>query len=85
MIKQVEHRCDEAKEKIQGLDHITIEDVDHLNKKPLAIEGKIHIFVCIWHNLTKNEMENFKCDAQLWFESANYPNIDELLGIWSRW
>ena len=85
MIEQVEHWCEEAKEKIQCLDHISIEDADRLIRQPLAIEGKIHIFVCIWHKLDKNEMENFKCDAQLGFESTNYPNIDELLEIWTRW
>ena len=84
-IEQVEHRCDEAKEKIQELKHINIEDVDQLIRQPLAIEGKIHIFILIRHKLAKNEMENFKCDAQLGFESADYPNIEDLLGIWTRW
>ena len=85
MIEQVELQQDESKEKIQGLDHITIEDVDQLIKQPLAIEGKIHIYNRIWHKLAKNEMENYKCDVQLGFESANYPNTKELLGIWNRW
>ena len=71
--------------KIQGLYHISIEDMDQLIRQPLAIKGKIYIFVYIWHRLAKNEMENFKCDAQFGFESTNYPNIDELLGIWTRW
>ena len=69
------------KEKIMGLNHITIEDVDQLIRQPLFIEGKIHIYICIWHTLAKNEMENYKCDAQLGFESANYPNIEEFLWI----
>ena len=43
MIEQVEHWWAEEKDKIQGLDHITIEDVDRLIRKPLSIEGKIHI------------------------------------------
>ena len=30
MIEQVERRCEEAKEKIKGLDHISIGDVDQL-------------------------------------------------------
>ena len=47
MIEQVERRRDEAREKIQGLNHITIEDVDRLIKQPLAIEGKVHIYICI--------------------------------------
>ena len=85
MIKQVEHRRDEAREKIQGLNHITIQDVDESIRQPLAIEGKVHIYIHIWHKLAKNEIENYKCDAQLGFESANYPNIEELLGIWNRW
>ena len=85
MIEQVERRRDEAREKIQGLNHITIEDVDHLIRQPLAIEGKVHIYIRIWHRLAKNEMDNYKCDVQLGFESANYPNIEELLGIWNRW
>jgi len=43
----------------------------------------IHLqFRIIW---TLNEMENYRHDVQLGFESANYPNIEELLGIWSRW
>ena len=79
MIEQVEKRQDEAKEKIQGLDHIGIENVDRLIKQPLAIEGKIYIYIRIWHKLAKNEMENHKCDAQLGLKSANYPNIEELL------
>ena len=81
MIERVERRWDEAKEKIQGLDHITIEDVDQLTRQHLAIEGKIHIYIRIWHKLAKIEMENYKCDAQIGLKSANYPNIDELLGI----
>ena len=85
MIEQVERRRDEASEKIQGLNHIMIEDVDHLIKQPLAIEGKVHIYIRIWHKLAKNEMENYKCDAELGFESTNYPNIKEFLGIWNRW
>ena len=85
MIEQVEHRRDETKEKIQGLDHISIGDVNQLIRQPLAIEGKIHIYIRIWHKLAKNEMDNYKCDAQLGFKSANYPNIEELLGIWTRW
>ena len=85
MIKQVERWRDEASEKIQGLNHITIEDVDGLIRQLLAIEGKVHIYIRIWHKLSKNEMENYKCDVQLGFESANYPSIEELLGIWSRW
>ena len=85
MIDQVEWRRDEASEKIQGLNHITIEVVDRLIRQPLAIEGKVHIYIRIWHKLAKNEMENYRCDVQLSFESANYPNIEELLGIWRRW
>ena len=85
MIEQVERRCEEAKEKIKALDHINIVDVDQLIRKPLTIQGKIHIFIRLWHKLAKNEMENFRCDVQLGFESANYPNIDEMLQIWMRW
>ena len=59
--------------------------MDRLIRQPLAVERKIHIFVRIWERMAKNKMENFKCDTQLAFESANYPNIDELLGIWTRW
>ena len=81
MIEQVERRRDEAREKIQGLNHIMIEDVDRLIRKLLAIEGKVHIYICIWHKLAKNEMENYRYNVQLGFESANYPNIEELLGI----
>ena len=85
MIEQVERRRNEAREKIQGLNHITIEGVNHLIIKPLDIEGKVHIYNRIWHKLAKNEMENYKCDAQLGFESANYPNIEKFLWIWNRW
>ena len=85
MIEQVEHQQDQAKEKIQELDHLTIEDVDQLIRQPLSIKGNIQIYNCIWHKLSKNEMENYKCDAQLGFETVNYPNIEELLGIWKRW
>ena len=85
MIEQVERRCEEAKEKIKVLDHTNIIDVDQLISHPLTMQGKIHIFICLWHKLAKNEMENFRCDVHLGFESANYPNIDELLEIWMRW
>ena len=42
MIEQVEQIQDKTKEKIG------IEDVDRLIKQPLAIEGKIHIYIRIW-------------------------------------
>ena len=73
------------KEKIQALDHITIEDMDQLIRQPLALEGTIHIYLCIWHKLAKNEIETYRCDAQLGFESANYPNPAKMLEIWNRW
>ena len=47
MVEQVERWRDEAREKIQGLNHITIEDVDHLIIQMLAIEGKVHIYIRI--------------------------------------
>jgi len=47
MIEQVERQRDEAREKIQGLNHITIEYVDHLIRQPLAIDGKVHIYIRI--------------------------------------
>ena len=51
MIEKVEHRCDEAKEKIQCLDHISIEDMDRLIRQPLAIEARstfLSAFGTIW-------------------------------------
>ena len=85
MIKQVECRSEEAQEKIQGLNHINIGDVDQFIRQLLNMQGKIHIFIYLWHKLAKNEMEKYRCDIQLGFESPNYPNIDKLLEIWNRW
>ena len=85
MIEQVESRCEETKEKIKELVHISIGDVDQLIRKPFTMQVKINIFIRLWHKLAKNEMENFRCNVQLGFESANYPNIDELVEIWMRW
>ena len=85
MIEQVEQRSDEVEEKIKELDHISIDDVDRLIKWPFVVEGKIHIYICVWHKLAKNEIEDHKCDAQLGIESSSYPDIEELLGIWKVW
>ena len=85
IIKQVEQRRDEAKEKIEELDHDGIDDVDRLIKQPFAIEGKIHIFICFWHKVAKNEIEDHKCNAQLGIESTSYPDIEKLLLIWKIW
>ena len=85
MIEQVEQQRDEAKEKIQGLSCISIDYVDQLIKQPFSIKGKIHINIRILHKLAKNEIEYHKCDSQLGLESANYPNLDELLEIWKIW
>ena len=49
------------------------------------MEGKIHIYIRFWHKLAKNEIEDHKCNAQLGIESANYPDIEELLHIWKIW
>ena len=59
--------------------------MDQLIKQPLSIEGKIHIYIRIWHKLAKNELEDHKCNVQLGLESAHYPNIGELLEIWKIW
>ena len=39
MIERVEHQCDEAKEKIQCLDHISIKDVNRLIRQTLSTKG----------------------------------------------
>ena len=45
LIEQVEQRKDEAEEMIKELDHLSIDDVDRLIKRPFAVEGKIHIYI----------------------------------------
>ena len=39
MIEQIEHQCDEAKEKFQCLDHISIEDIGQLIRQTIYTEG----------------------------------------------
>lgn len=85
VIEQVEQRRDEEEEKIKGLDCIGIHDLERLIKQPFVMEGKIHIFIRLWHKLAKNELEDHRCNAQLGIESANYPDIEELLRIWKIW
>ena len=85
MIEQVEKRWDEGEEKIKKLDHVSIHAVDYLIRQPFAMETKIHIFIQFWHKLAKHEIEDHKCNAQLGIESANYPDIEELLCIWRMW
>ena len=85
MIEPVERRYEEAKENIKELNHVSIGDVDQLIRKPSTMQGEIHIFVRLWHKFSKNEMGNFRCDIQLGFEYAKYPNIDKLMEIWNRW
>ena len=82
MIEQVEQQRGEAEEKIKELDHISIDDLDRLIKWPFAVEGKIHIYIHVWHKLSKNEIEDHKCNVQLCIESTSYPAIEDLLGIW---
>ena len=85
VIEEVEQRKGEIEEKIEGLSHIGIDDVDQLIKQPLAIEGNIYVYIHIWHKLAKNELEDHKCNAQLRLEYANHPHIGELLEIWKIW
>lgn len=73
VIKQVEQRKDEEEEKIKGLDCIGIHDLERLIKQPFVMEGKIHIFIRLWHKLAKNELEDHRCNAQLGIGSAIIP------------
>ena len=63
VIEQVEQRRDEEEEKIEGLDCIGIHDLERLIKQPFVMEGKIHIFIRLWHKLVKNELEDHMCNA----------------------
>ena len=85
MIEQVKQRRDEQEEKIQELDHISIHDVEKLIKQPFAVKGNIHVHIRVWHKLAKNEVEDYKCNAQHGIESATYLDIEELLRIWRVW
>ena len=85
MIEQVEKRRDDQEEKIKDLDHISIHDVEQLIKQPFVVKSKIHGYIQVWHKLAKNEVEDYKCNAQLGIESATYPDIEELLRIWRVW
>ena len=85
MIEQVEQRRDDQEEKIKKLDHMSIHDVKQLLKQPFAVQGKIHVYIRVWHKLAKNKVVDYKCNAQLGIESATYPDIEELLCIWGVW
>ena len=65
--------------------HIGIYDMEHSIKNPLAVQSKIHVYIQIWHKFPKNEVEYYKCNAQLSIESATYHDIEELLRIWRVW
>ena len=69
VIEQVEQRMDEEEDKIKGLDFISIHDLERLIKQPFVMEGKIHIFIRLWHKLVKNELEDCRCNAQVGIES----------------
>ena len=75
MIKQVEHQQDEAKDKIQGLDHITIEGVDQLIRQPLAIDDKIHIYIYIWHKLVKMKWKTINVMLNLVLNQLTIPTL----------
>ena len=79
MIKKVKKRRDDQEEKIKELDHISIHNVEQLIKQPFAVQSKIHVYIQVWHKLDKNEVEDYKCNAQLVIESTTYPDIEELL------
>ena len=85
MIEQVEQQRNAEEENIKKLDHISIHDVEQLIKQPFAVHGKIHVYIRVWHKLAKNEVEDYKCNAQLGIESATYPGIEEMLRIWRVW
>ena len=85
MIEQVEKRRDEQEDKIKELDHINIHDVEQLIKQPFIVQSKIYVYIQIWHKLAKNEVEDYKCNAQLGIESATYLDIKELLRIQRVW
>ena len=65
MIEQVENRRDDQEEKIKELDHISIHDVEQLIKHPFVVQGKIHVYIRVWHKLAKNEVEYYKCKLNL--------------------
>ena len=68
MVEQVEHRYNEAKEKIKCLDHISIEYINRLIRQPLATKGNTTFLSAFGTSSLKRKMEYFKCDAQLGFE-----------------
>ena len=67
------------------MDHISIHDMEQLIKQPFTMQIKIHVYISIWHKLAKNEVEDYKCNAQLGIESTTYHDIEELLRIWRVW
>ena len=70
---------------IKKLGHINIHNVEQLIEQPFVVQGKIHVYIQVWHKLAKNEVEYYKCNAQLGIEYATYPDIKELLRIWRVW
>ena len=85
IVEKVERRRDEREKKIKKHGHVNIHDVDKLIRQPFAVERKIHIYIQFWHKLAKNEIEDYKCNAQLGIEYAIYLDIEELLCIWKMW
>ena len=75
MVEQVDRQRDEAREKIQGLNHITIEDVDHLIRQSLAIEGKVHVYIRIWHKLAKMKWRIINVMLKLVLNQLTIPTL----------
>ena len=83
-LEQIEREFAEVKEQIMQMTQLTVEEMRHWIETPLASLMRIELFLKEWEKIKKKEITSLSCKAQLYLETAQFNDIQDLMDDYAK-
>ena len=84
-LEHIESEFTIAKEGIQKINELHLDQIKESIEAPLTSLIKINLFLQKWGKIKKKEIASLICNVELHLEHAQYQDIQDLLDAFSKW
>ena len=67
------------------MNQLTVEEIKHWIETPLTSLMRIDLFLKEWEKIKKKEITSLTCKAQLYLETSQFNDIQDLMDDYSKW
>ena len=84
-LEQVEQHFDVAKEQIQQINQLTLQEIERWIENPYSLMALIQVYLKEWKKLKKKEITSQIYKTKIHLKHSHFQEIDELMNLHAKW